>query len=545
MEFRFKDTNRDDRASNINIGGNPHQHQEPDNREEENLVMPFLFGGARLEEIYESAISKQPGMIEWRIQEPLQGELDLTFLGENCPIQVLEFAPGEGDRVITELRGLPKHLTKLTCAHQKLRELRDLPNTLLELNVSHNRLSTLDFSDVPRLKVFRGSHNTLYRLDNLPATLEEMYVDHNKLSTLNLLGLSFLRVLHAKYNPHPLILKNVPSKQDTKTAIDIQLDDDPFRQLGGDSDGDSEGESGSESEGDDTNTKKKSTKSKKIPYSEALNHYFAYKTKYEHSVKKMAEKAAKVTKATTKKGTSSTKPPKKTSKLPECIQCRANVGMTFSKKKQTYHAHCGIGNQRNCPFEIELYTGEYDTLDTLIKEQHTHFEHEKQELLQQKMETLFGWIDEKTSSMKFKERLEEYMGNNIYNDRLVNLYQELHFSKNRQDMEDRQLQKIAEIKAQIHAILNEYHAEPLNKELLRDALEIQVKELIPETAQLRTLKYPIMEMNPIIELVEGFMGREVLATTGYKLFQRTNPLNTIDLEIAPPKVVTYTLNGSV
>lgn len=539
MEFRFKDTNRDDRASNINIGGNPHQHQEPDNREEENLVMPFLFGGARLEEIYESAISKQPGMIEWRIQEPLQGELDLTFLGENCPIQVLEFAPGEGDRVITELRGLPKHLTKLTCAHQKLRELRDLPNTLLELNVSHNRLSTLDFSDVPRLKVFRGSHNTLYRLDNLPATLEEMYVDHNKLSTLNLLGLSFLRVLHAKYNPHPLILKNVPSKQDTKTAIDIQLDDDPFRQLGGDS----EGESGSDS--DDTNTKKKSTKSKKIPYSEALNHYFAYKTKYEHSVKKMAEKAAKVTKATTKKGTSSTKPPKKTSKLPECIQCRANVGMTFSKKKQTYHAHCGIGNQRNCPFEIELYTGEYDTLDTLIREQHTHFEHEKQELLQQKMETLFGWIDEKTSSMKFKERLEEYMGNNIYNDRLVNLYQELHFSKNRQDMEDRQLQKIAEIKAQIHAILNEYHAEPLNKELLRDALEIQVKELIPETAQLRTLKYPIMEMNPIIELVEGFMGREVLATTGYKLFQRTNPLNTIDLEIAPPKVVTYTLNGSV
>ena len=535
MEFRFKDTNRDDRESNINIGGNPHQNQEPDNREEENLVMPFLFGGARLEEIYESAISKQPGMIEWRIQEPLQGELDLTFLGENCPIQVLEFAPGEGDRVITELRGLPKHLTKLTCAHQKLRELRDLPNTLLELNVSHNRLSTLDFSDVPRLKVFRGSHNTLYRLDNLPATLEEMYVDHNKLSTLDLLGLSFLRVLHAKYNPHPLILKNVPSKQDTKTAIDIQLDDDPFRQLGGDS----EGESGSDSD----DTKKKSTKSKKIPYLEALNHYFAYKTKYELSAKKMAEKAAKVAKATTKKGTSS----KKTSKerLPECIQCRANVGMTFSKKKQTYIAHCGIGNHRNCPFEIELYTGEYDTLDTLIRDQHTHFEHEKQELLQQKMETLFGWIDERTSSMKFKERLEEYMGNNIYNDRLVNLYQELHFSKNRQDMEDRQLQKIAEIKAQIHAILNEYHAEPLNKELLRDALEIQVKELIPETAQLRTLKYPIMEMNPIIELVEGFMGREVLATTGYKLFQRTNPLNTIDLEIAPPKVVTYTLNGSV
>jgi hypothetical protein len=567
MEFKFKDSDPTHREINVSLRDTPGNlscgkgptllpkrpgsslagGNEPDNREEENLVMPFLFGGARLEEIYESAISKQPGMIEWRIQEPLQGDLDLTFLGENSPIQVLEFAPGEGDRVITELRGLPRHLTKLTCTHQKLRELRDLPNTLLELNVSHNRLSTLDFSDVPRLKVFRGSHNTLYRLDNLPATLEEMYVDHNKLSTLNLLGLSYLRVLHARYNPHPLILKNVPSKQETKTAIDIQLDDDPFRQLGSganssgangsDSESDSEGESESDTA---NNTKKKSTKSKKIPYTEALNHYFAYKTKYELSVKKMAEKAAKVA-----KGAKSSKTTKKTAKkLPECIQCRANVGMTFSKKKQTYHAHCGIGNQRNCPFEIELYTGEYDTLDTLIREQHTHFEHEKQELLQQKMETLFGWIDEKTSSMKFKERLEEYMGNNIYNDRLVNLYQELHFSKNRQDMEDRQLQKIAEIKAQIHAILNEYHAEPLNKELLRDALEVQVKELIPEIAQLRTLKYPIMEMNPVEEMVEGFMGREVLAITGYKLFQRTNPLNTVDFEISPPKVVKYHLNSS-
>lgn len=523
MEFIFKNNQEHERLGSSDGASSSY----------DNLVIPFLFGGARLEEIYESAISKQPGMIEWRIQEPLQGELDLTFLGENCPIQVLEFAPGEGDRVITELRGLPKQLRKLTCTHQKLRELRNLPNTLLELNVSHNRLSTLDFSDVPRLKVFRGSHNTLYRLDNLPATLEEMYVDHNKLSTLDLLGLSFLRVLHAKYNPHPLILKNVPSKQDTKTVIDIQLDDDPFRQLGSGANSSGANSSDSESDSEKDDTKKKSTKSKKIPYLEALNHYFAYKTKYELSAKKMAEKAVKVAKKTSKK------------RLPECIQCRANVGMTFSKKKQTYIAHCGIGNHRNCPFEIELYTGEYDTLDTLILDQHTNFEHEKQELLQQKMETLFGWIDERTSSMKFKERLEEYMGNNIYNDRLVNLYQELHFSKNRQDMEDRQLQKIAEIKAQIHAILNEYHTEPLNKELLRDAMEIQVKELIPETAHLRTLKYPIMEMNPIIELVEGFMGREVLATTGYKLFQHTNPLNTIDLEIAPPKVIKYQLNGSV
>lgn len=544
MEFRFKNNQENGQESNINIGGQESPSQEHDNREDDNLVMPFLFGGARLEEIYESAISKQPGMLEWRIQEPLQGELDLTFLGENCPIQVLEFAPGEGDRVITELRGLPKHLRKLTCTHQKLRELRNLPNTLLELNVSYNKLSTLDFSDVPRLKIFRGSHNTLYRLDNLPATMEEMYVEHNRLSTLDLLGLSFLRVLHARYNSHPLILKNVPPMNQMK-PIDMKLDDDPFRQLGG-STSDSESESeGSDSEDDNesgeksTKKKQKLSKSPKIPYIEALNKYFALKTKYENSIKIMATKAAKSAK-TVKTGKISNKSAKQP-KLPECIQCRANVGMTFSKKEQNYIAHCGIGNNHNCSFKIELYSGQHQKLDTEITEHSMSFEHDKQELLKQKMETLFGWIDEKTSSLKFKERLEKYMDDNIFLDSLVNRYQEIHYSKNRQDMVDRQLQEIAEIKSQIHATFNEYHMDPLNKELLRDAMEIHVKELIPKIDQLRKMKYPIMEMDPVVELVEGFMGKEILAITGYKLYQRNDHLNMIETSTFPPKVVIYNL----
>ena len=534
MEFRFKnhqETTVDQEHERLGSSGGASSSY--DNREEENLVMPFLFGGGRLEEIYESAISKQPGMLEWRIQEPLQGELDLTFLGENCPIQVLEFAPGEGDRVITELRGLPKHLRKLTCTHQKLRELRNLPNTLLELNVSHNRLSTLDFSDVPRLKIFRGSHNTLYRLDNLPSTLEEMYVDHNRLSTLDLVGLSFLRVLHARYNPHPLILKNVPP-MNRSIPLDMKLDDDPFRQLGQSA---GAGESGSDSESEDESgeksTKKKSPKSPKIPYKEALNTYFAVKTKYETLAKK----------STKKTGKKSTKKPQKT-KLPECTQCRANVGMTFLKKDQTYIAHCGIGTHRNCSFEIELYTGQHSELNTVILEHSKEYEHEKQELLKQKMETLFGWIDEKTSSLKFKERLEKYVESNFYLDILVNQYQEIHYSKNRQDLEDRQLQEIAEIRTQIHEALTEYRADPLNKELLRDAMEIHVKELIPKIDQLRKMKYPIMEMNPVVELVEGYMGKEVLAVTGYKLYQRFNHLNMIERETFPPKVVKYTGIGN-
>lgn len=472
--------------------------------------------------------SSDPNLRKLHINEPLQGDLDLGFLGENALITEIVFAPGKGDRMITGLKHLPKKLVKLVCTKNQLTELNDLPASLEELEVSHNKLSKIDFSRTPGLKKFHGSHNQLYILESLPASLEEMNVSHNQLSKINLLGLTQLRVLDCTMNNHPLVLENYPHTNEKSIQLKMDTDALTTAKISGGANG-SDDEDDSDEDQNQPKTKTKSTS--KITYIDALNQYFALKTKYEDSVKKIKEKSKTVEKTSKKKITKD--------RLPPCIQCHANVGMTFTKNGSTYHTHCGIGNRRNCPFEIELYAGIYENFDDLVEHTRKNFEIEKQELIQQKMETLFGWIDEKTSAKKFKERLDTYVQNNLYIDILMNQYRELHASTSRQELTDRQIHKIAEIKIQIQEMLKEYQADPLNKELLQNAMEVHVQELMPEVEKLQKLRHKIQEVNPVYEMTEGFMGQQKLQMTGYALYQRPNTLDTMDYEHDAPKVIKY------
>jgi hypothetical protein len=88
-------------------------------------------------------------------------------------------------------------------------------------------------------------------------------------------------------------------------------------------------------------------------------------------------------------------------------------------------------------------------------------------------------------------------------------------------------------------MIREYQADPLNKELLRQAMEVHVKELRPELAHLQKLRYSISEVNPVVEMVEGFMGQEKRVVTGYQLFQLPEALETMEFEHRAPKVIKF------
>jgi len=506
-----------------------------DHVDDEASLYGTLSGTHRLEEMYDAIKVTDPYLQVWSIKEPLQGDLDLGFLGPDSLIEEIQFTPGQGDRKITSLTDLPPRLRRLTCCRQALRSLGELPSTLEELVVSHNKLSTLDFSHTPQLRVFRGDHNQLYQLDNLPASLEELVVDNNRLSRIDLLGLTELKVLHCTHNNHPLVLEHYPMGN-TK-SMDLKMDEDVLSLTGilqGGAKGDSDDE-----EGDDKATPDR-PKTKKPTFQDALNQYFALKTKYEAGAKAKRAEPTEETGPPQGRGRPRPRSPKaRAPLLPPCVQCQARVGMTFSKTKSVYRAHCGIGNRRNCALEIELDAGEHVKLDDLVDEEVQDFNHEKQELIQQKMETLFGWIDEATSAKKFKNRLENYVQDNFYVDILLNRYREVHTSPQRQDLVQRQIHKIAEIRTQIQDMIREYQADPLNKELLRQAMEVHVKELRPELAHLQKLRYSITEVNPVVEMVEGFMGQEKRVVTGYQLFQLPEALETMEFEHRAPKVIKF------
>jgi len=497
-------------------------------------IQSELAGNARLEEICKSLFLQDPGLLILHITEPLEGVLDFLFLNERHALTEIQFA--ENGR-ITHIHHLPSTLQKLTCTKNELKELTNLPASLLELYVSHNHLSTIDFSQTPQLRIFQGSYNHLYSLSHLPSTLEQLYVNNNELSELDLLGLDQLRTLHCLNNPHPLILKHVPSQ-----TIDLQMDEGPLSQF----------ESQQEYEYDLENEeeeKSSTPKSSKISYQDALNRYMEYKTKYETNAKrirvrnqlktkKTGQMASSLQQLTSKGALHPEKFGKKSKKpvpLPPCIQCAANVGMTFKKKDQTYLAHCGvIDGKPNCSFHIELNSGLYEPfLDSLQKEEEI-LNKSKQDLIRQKIETLFGFISEKESADLFQERVKPYVyANDLHDSVLLPKYVAMYSNLVQKDLIERQWKIISELKANIHSMLQEYQNEPLNRELLHDAMQLYVQELLPEIKRLRAWKFPIMEMNDTTN-----QHGDVIES---KLFQQPFVLDHLLQEYEAPEVIRYTL----
>lgn len=470
-------------------------------------------GNQRLEEICNALFEKDPGMLILHVTEPLEGELDMSFLGSKHRLTEIQFA--EQGR-ITHLRGLPMALQKLTCTHNELKELNDLPPSLVELNVSHNHLSTMDFNQTPQLRIFRGSHNRLYSLQHLPASLTELYVNHNQLSEIDLNGLNQLRILHCLYNPHPLILTHFPSQ-----TIDLKMDDGPLNQIQA-YDG---GGGGDES----TATSAKNPSKPSIPYLDALNHYMAFKSNYEERVRRWKEKERG-------KSTSTKTKTKKSLVHPPCIHCEKNVGMTFLRKKINGHSHyyasCGINPiVKHCTFEIELDPGEYGILRTDLFQSMEVLNQETQQFMQQKMNTLFGNIGKNASAIMIKERLTPFMKHMEQHEKIMNEYRNVHDNDNQQELIERQWTKITEIKSHIHSLMEEFRSEPLNRELLHDAMQIHIEQLEPEINRLRHLMHPIMEMNH----TKDRNGNVIQSN----MFQLSHHLDKLQYEIRKPMVITY------
>jgi len=475
-----------------------------------------LAGNARLEEICQFMFQQDPGLLILHITEPLEGIMDFDFLGGKHAITEIQFA--EQGR-ITHIRKLPTTLRKLTCTSNELSELTDLPASLLELYVSHNHLSTIDFSQTPQLRIFQGSYNHLYSLSHLPSSLEQLYVNNNQLSEIDLLGLDQLRTLHCLNNPHPLILKHVPSQ-----TMDLQMDEGPLSHF-----------ESHEDDFDDFDETDESAipKSTKISYLDALNRYMEFKTKYETNAKRIRERTKLKQKSKT---------PSKSNKnpaLPPCIYCSANVGMTFKKKDKMYLAHCGLENSKpNCSFRIELDSGIYEPfLDNLQKEME-EMNRAKQGLIRQKMDTLFGFMSETESASLFQERLKTYVySNDLFDNILMPKYTSLYSNLVQKDLMERQWNKISELKSNIQSMLEEYQSEPLNRELLHDAMKIYVDQLLPEIKRLRAWKYPIMEMNDMTnhhgDVIES------------KLFQQNFVLENLLYEYEEPKVIHYSIGTYV
>ena len=400
------------------------------------------------------------------IREPLSGDLDFDVL-KKCNftnIVSLQFAPGR----ITSMKNIPPDITRIVCAENYLVELTDLPDSLIELDVRHNAIKNFDKKLPDTIKELNISENLFTSLENLPKWLEVLKCSNNQLRTLDLDGIDGLRILECSNNPL-LVIQHFPD-----TIQHVEMDNDVVTNINS-----LRGEGEIVDEDDDT-------AERRADYIECLHTYFELKREYEERINKMKHNifARSVTKKAARMKMKDLKP--------KCIYCSRPVGSIFKKEERTYIATCG-DIQNPCPFQIRLFTGEYNKVNEMVNNYKNIIEFAKEFIIADKLKVLFNYISEADGVEIFKENLDMYTKENMQFTALKKEYETIYFNEERSEKIKQKMVKIKGIQERIGELYDLYKIDN-NPEVLKDAMTIYVSELIPEMENLQIIKYDIREM---------------------------------------------------
>ena len=401
-----------------------------------------------------------PTASDIHIRTSLSGEIDGDIL-EKCAftgITSITFAPGN----ITSIRNLPAGITKVLCVQNRLTEVPSLPASVVELDLKTNAISKAEGPWPADLKELTLSDNPLDSLEELPKGLEILRVENCRLKVLRLEGLDRLRVLHCSGN-RGLIIENLPD-----TLEDFESENDVLTEI--------------HREDDDHEAPEKYAN-----YQECLYEYFELKKAYVNRVSKV--KRDTYLSAKTKKEARARLSVLK----PKCILCDRPVGSIFENKGRHFIARCG-DKAHPCAFHIELFAGEYGVVTEMMESSQRVIDFTKQNIIENKLDVLFKYMDEKTGVELFKEDLDFYTKENVQFTALKHEYDSLYFDEELHEKLAVKKRKIGEIKDRIRDLVQTYRKED-NPEILEDAMTVYVRELMPEIQNEAVLKWPTREMN--------------------------------------------------
>jgi len=441
------------------------------------------------------------------IKEALHGDIDFSILRASglTSVQYITLSKGE----ITNITGLPENLLGFYCPDNLLIELENLPTTLKSITIPHNFLTKINVSGLKQLEVLNITDNKLTKLENLPTTLETLYCDNNKLTELNLEGLSGLTTLYISNNPITVI-ENLPEKVSDfvmENTPSIEFRNSPTLSL-----------TSIKSSSDAVTTVDRD-------YVQSLNEYFRIKRKYQATEKKLKTKIydKHLNKRAAKREILSIKPP--------CVKCKRAVGTNFARKNNRYTATCG-DTQNPCPLKIELYAGTMMPIEYMLYLYKEEVDGMKETIIRQKLDTLFNYINEEKSVELFKKAMESYTSNSMTYKELLDKQNVLFYDEHKRELIEKKRGVIFEFIESNRLLLDEY-LKTGNEEVLKTAVDIQIKELIPESRNLRMLKYEVME------LLSEENSKNVMEHT---LFQYPISLHKIDYVFGePPRVVKFSI----
>lgn len=400
------------------------------------------------------------------IREPLHGDIDFAYLGESGFQHIHHIELGDGE--ITSIRNVPEALKTLIIGRNLLTNLDHLSHNLEKIVCEHNYLTYFDGKSTPKLQVLNVSNNKVVELTNLSKDLEELYITNNQIKTLDLENCQKLRILRASNN-HMLVIEHVPA-----SLVDIQSENTPFADY-------------------NPRVEENSAEvdSQNIEYIEALHYYFKLKDKYDTMNRDLRRTIFRQA-ATKNMGKRLVREYK-----PKCVNCKRPVGTLFELKDEKYSAICGDPNRATkCNLDIQLYRGGYsheEYMTYLFKED---TENLQTTIVAQKLDVLFNYVGETAAANMFKEKLKHYTGDSsMYKELLMN-HNQLYYSEERKQHIEEAISRIERITVDIKRMVEEYE-QSQNKQTLRDAIQMQIRDLDPAIENLRRLKYSTMEMDNV------------------------------------------------
>jgi len=439
--------------------------------------------------------------------KPMCGDLDFAEAQKEGFTQINSIvfeSPGK----ITSIRNLPPGIKVFECAGQLLTELEDLPDSLEELVLTNNYLETMDLAPLNRLKKLHIAFNELKELKEFPPSITTIICDNNKLTLIDLAGVNELRVLHCSNNPI-LVLRNKPH-----TVVDFQMENNPLVEM----------------ERTYKHDKKSEAKAKeKYTFLEALREFFKLKLNYEIKDKIMRRNLYK--RILEKKASKKVAVRIARAAESKCINCKRKVGTVFSTKNNKYIAVCG-DKKSPCNLDIQLFSGIVFDNEMLLETAQSHIASQRENMIKEKLNTLFNYVSETEAVSRFKRGLEQYTKDNDSLRDFLHQYNEIHSNADRLTQLAAKQQTVYEIRDDISRILAQYQ-ETGNAEMVKEAVEMQINSLEPAIENLRLLKYPIMEVD-----VDQVPNTHIFINT---VVQRPTSLQSMDYVVGEPsRVVKFT-----
>ena len=461
------------------------------------------------ERIQQMAVSARE--TEFRLPiRPMEGDINLSRLQSLNVNSIVTEEPS----FITEVYGIPEGVKNIRLEKLLLVDVPQLPSSIETLNLDRNYIETVDFSNAKNLRVLRLNGNRLKILRNLPESLEELYVDNNLIKRLDLGGLPRLRILHCRNNK-TLRIENIPASmvdlQVEEGNPQIMLDYDYFPK----------------SEVSEDSNRAKETEQEFV---ESLHDYFELKQNYENNEKKSRNDAR--IKALDR-GLGERMARKIAKQLrPKCVNCKRPVGTIFKTRKQRLLAYCGDLNSP-CPLRIEIFKGDFESDDMFAESANQLLIDTKEQIIRQKMDVLFNYVSEEETIAKFKDLIEDYNLYSFVYKGSIDMREEKQFNVHKRELIKAKLKLLNELKGKMNVYMEQYE-ETGNRDMVHTAMDIYIKEYMPEVNNLRMLKYGVMEMlTPLAETGKLSMVR--------KLNQASVPLRQLEsFHGEVPRVLKFT-----